>query len=392
MTRKKVSLLLIIFTIALPAFSIGFGFHAFEIRTNPEFSRGIFPTSLLYQFDFPVPDFIPGNTTEVDFRIDNGIDFRTLRQHPETGIPFATDPTNADWQFPHDYITIYDEMNLIFAQGFFKTPMSNKDLLKLWTTFDIRFENSYERFSYLLNPEEMEGLFLLSPSPNKKNRFDNWIGQPELSADRSTSNISFSLGFDINLMKENITTRNGIKNSLWVRLNPIWTDWFKDGTHDFFMLWDKLDLSWTICKIRQSGEKDINWFSIVLDNSTTYRYITGNKIPYYIQGGHIFGLQALNTEHVLTNRTSLTFYGPQINSYDCYPYISGFIDIGFSAGKLLNAATPEKYFDFIGSTGIKMEFIIFNIASFYYEIGYIFNNVLNEDNTVISRFGFSFGV
>lgn len=377
------------------AFSIGFGFHAFEIRTNPEFSKGVFPTSLLYQFDFPIPNLLFDWATEVDFRIDNGLDFRTLRQHPDTGAPFAADPAAVD--FPTEYITIYDEMNLVFGQGFFDSPLSEKDLFKLWFTFDIHLENSYERLAWLLNPTETEGLFYIQPKIGSSpaiERFpsSSWTGQPELRGNRSTIAPSFSFGFDIELMDERITRRNGLKYSFWTRLNPAWTAWFGDPAQDYLLLWNKLDLAFTLFSSKQDDERDLSTVSLVLDNETEYRYITGEKVPYYIQGGDIFGTKVLNTEHVITNRLSLTFYGPQVNSYDCYPLLKAFVDYGIGFGKLLNAATSTYYCDSAFSYGMRLEFVIFNIASIYLEIGHVENAVLNEQPKTLVDFGFSFGV
>lgn len=393
MNRKKISIFTIILLFTLNSLSsISFGFHAFDIRTSYNFANGALPTSLLYQFDFPVPNIINGNTTEFDFRVDNGIDFRILRQDPLTGTPFAIEPDSPSWNYPKDYFTVFNEMNLVLGQGFLKTSHSQKDLFKLWTTFDIRFENSYERFSFLDNPNETDALFFIQTETGKVNRFDSWIGQPELTADRSTTNISFSLGFDFNIMQDEITVRNGIKNSLWIRLNPKWTDWFKDGTHDYILIWNKLDLSWTPFHIKMNGKRNTTWFSLVFDNSTTYRFISGEKTPYYIQGGYIFGTQVPNSTHVLTNRSSMTIYGPQINSYDCYPYVSAFIDIGYGWGNLLNSSTAYPVNETVCSVGIKTELIIFNIASFYYEIGYVIDNAFNLPSPPIMNFGFSFGV
>ena len=369
-------------------YSIGFGYHILDLRTTPEFSNGVFPTSLLYQFDFPIPDFIPDNSSILTFRLDNGLDFRTLRQHPETGIPYAENPNNPSWNYPKEYMTVFDEMNLVFGQGFFNTKFSTSDLITLWATFDVRFENAYERFSYLRDPSQLDSLFGTNANP----RFSSWLGQPELTDDRSTANVSISLGFDLNLMQDTITERNGLKNSFWFRSNPKWTDLFNDGTQDFILIWDKLDLALTIFHIDMHGSRDTTWLTMVIDNNTIYRYIKGNKVPNYIQKGFIFGTQALNTSHVITNRTSITFYGPQINSYDCYPLVSFFIDLGFSFGQLLNTQQNVKVFDTVASIGMKAEFIIFNTASFYYEIGYILDNVLNEQQTSITRIGFSLGI
>ena len=83
---KKILLLTILLTIlALPAFSIGFGYHILEVRSEPEFANGTFPSSIKYQFNFPVPDFIGGNITELTFRLDNGLIYRSLDQDPVTG-------------------------------------------------------------------------------------------------------------------------------------------------------------------------------------------------------------------------------------------------------------------------------------------------------------------
>ena len=398
MKRKHIITISLLLLISSTINAIGFGFHTFETRISPEFSKGVFPTSLLYQFDFPIPDFIPGQTSEIDFRIDNGLDFRILRQTPNEGIPYATNPNNPEWNYPKEYLTFFNEMNIVLGQGFFDSPLSEKDLLKIWVTIDIHFENSYERLEYMMSPEETEGLFLKTPYINEDNKAINrfpdssWIGQPELAGIRSTMNLSMSLGFDINLMNDKITRRNGMSYSFWTRLNPSWFDFFKDETQDFILIWNKLDLSFTPFYVPQQGTRDTAWFSIVLDNTTTYRFISGSKIPYYIQGGDIFGTKAVNTSHLLTNRTTLTLYGPQINSYDCYPSISTFIDIGISLGTLLNSMDKVSYNDTVASVGFRANFNIFDIAEFFYEVGYVFENVLNESEKMITRFGFTFGV
>lgn len=377
-----------------PVMAIGFGIHTFEIRTSPEFSQGVFPTSLLYQFDFPVPDLIPGRVTEFDFRLDNGLSFRTLRQHPDTGVPFASDPGKVD--FPTDYITIYDEMNLVFGQGFLDSPLSEKDLFKFWLTFDIHIENSYERLSWLIDPTETEGLFYIQPKIGDTpavERFpdSSWIGQPELSGNRSTIAPSFSLGFDIELMEDKVTRRNGLKYSFWTRLNPAWTAWFGNSSQDYLLFWNKLDLAYTLFSIPQQGS-DLTYISLVLDNTTTYRFISGSKVPYYIQGGKIFGTQAINAENVLTDRLSLTLYGPQIVNKECYPFMTAFLDCGIGIGRMLNSASSDIYNDIVASYGMRLGLVILNIANFYFEIGRVAKAALNEPAATVTRVGFSFGV
>ena len=392
MKKNKLLILLSIIIFSLNnLFAISFEYHIFETRTNMEFANGVFPTSLLYQFNFPIPELIPGQTTDINFRLDNGLDFRTIRQNPETGKLLIEEPLS----HPIDYLTLYDEMNIVLGQGFLRNSLSNKDTLKIWTTVDLRFENAFESFDYLKDPSNIEGLFNKNPMSDKgpaTPRYTTWIGQPELTGDRSTINLSLSLGFDVNYMEDKITRRNGVKNSFWIRLNPKWFDAFNDNTQDFILIWDKLDLAFTPFALKMNGSRDTTWLSLVLDNSTTFKFIKGAKVPYYVQGGYIFGAQAINTENIITNRTALTLYGPQINSYDCYPYISTFFDFGLSFGKLLNSNSSQSYFDFIYSIGGKAEFILFNIASIYCEIGYVFQNTLKQPSQPIFRFGFTFGV
>ena len=386
-TMKRKSLIIIILCISLPVYSIAFGYSILNIKTAPDFSNGVFPTALEYQFNAPIPDIIYGNNTEINLRIDSGLDFRKLKQDPVSGLPLAALSEAPD--YPLSYMVLYDEMNFIFSQGFLHSYINSDDLLRLWFSFDLRFENAYERLNYLRDPTNLDSLFYI----DGENRFNDWKGQPELNGNRSTSNCSISFGFDINFMQDLITRRNGVYNSFTVRLNPLWTDIFNDASHDYIFISNKLDLAYTIFHIDMNNSKrNTSWLSLVLDCNTEYRFITGNKVPYYIQGGNIFGATALNTQHIITNRTSLTLYGPQINSYDCFPYLAGFVDIGISLGKLLNTDYSNIENDFICSVGGRFEFVIFNVASFYYEIGYICNNIMDTPNTMISRFGFSLGV
>ena len=48
---KRIILSVIIFLLSVSLGAIGFGYHVFDIRTEPEFAEGIFPTSVKYQFN-----------------------------------------------------------------------------------------------------------------------------------------------------------------------------------------------------------------------------------------------------------------------------------------------------------------------------------------------------
>lgn len=388
---KKVLLILIISLLFLsPLMSIGFGYHVFEIRTSPNFSIGgwQFPTSVIYQFNFPVPDLISGSATSFAFRLDNGIDYRTLRQDPMTGAVLAPD----DSRYPErDYVTLFDEFNFAFSQGFFHTGFANEDLLRFNVLVVGRFENSYEGLEYFSNSEHREGVFHTIANGKIENRApfgEGFLpGTPELSGGRSVFELSISAGIDLNFLRDDITSKNGIKLSSWVRYSPEWLNLFTD-TSDFFLWRNKLDAAWTL--FRLPFVKNYSSLSMVLSNSTEYRYLTGEKVPYYIQGGKIWESMVVPTEHAVTSSTALTLYGPQLFAPDVYPYVSAFIDVGYGWGKVLNSDVVMEG-DFVISYGVKAELVLFNIARVYYDIGVVSDDI-SSDVRFVQRFGFAVGM
>ena len=385
MKKSVAFVLLLVFLFPLSA--IGFGYHVFEIRTEPEFGKGIFPTSVKYQFNFPVPDLIEGCKTEFAFRLDNGLEYRTLAQDPVTGDIMAKNPSMYD--FPKEYTVHFDEFNLFFAQGFIDTGFSDNDLLTAFVSIDGRFEMAFERLSWMTGPDNVGGVFW---DENGALRFPSdefLIGAPELSDDRSVFQTTISLGLKIDFMHDTTTTRDGIRAGIYWRFAPEWM-LLTDGSASFVLSWNEIQISRTLY-VAPNGENR-TWFSIVLDDYITYRGIIGDKIPMYIQRDNIWGPNVPNAANVITNRLALTFYGPQINSRDTYPYVMFFWDLGWALGKVMNTHSGEKIYESVGSYGIRCEFVVFSIAEFYYEIGCSYDPVFAEDMYVEQRFGFSVGI
>lgn len=377
--KKRLFLVLILFVAVLcPASAIGFGYHIIEAKAEADFSSGIFPIALNYQFNFPVPDVIDGSSTELAFRLDNGLDIRKLRQHPDDGRFLNED--NAG--FPLEYMVLYDEFNLFYRQGFWN------DHISLGLYIDGRFENAYETFDYKYDDEHDEGLFW----DGDEERFSgsSFTGAPELRGGRSIFNTSLSASFTLDFLDDEITRRNGLKFDSYVRISgPVWIP-LNDGTSDYILSRNTLDLAFTFIDAPWKDRR--SWFSVVLDNSTTYRFIMGEKVPYYIQGGEMWnGNYMPNTQHVLTSLFSLTFYGPQLSA-DTYPSLSVFMDLGLSYGEALNSSSDEVYRDFSAIFGFKAEFLILDIAKFYVQCGYVKFPSLNQVEGPQVAIGFTFGV
>ena len=380
--------MILMLILSLPLYSIGFGYHVFDIRTEPEFGKGIFPTSVMYQFNFPVPDLIENCKTEFAFRLDNGLEYRTLRQDPVTGEYFAKKPWAYD--YPHEYTVHFDEFNLFFAQGFIDTEFSDNDLLTAFVSIDGRFEMAFERLSWMTDPDSKEGVFWKENGDYRFPEEGLLPGAPELSDDRSMFQTYISFGLNVDYMDDDVTTRDGIKGSTYVRLSPEWMI-LTDGTGSFVLWETEIHGAYTLFEKPMVSKKDFTWFSLVLDDKLAYRYLHGDRIPQYIMGGELWGPDVPASSSAITNRLSLSLYGPQLGK-DTYPSITIFWDFGLGLGRMLNSSSSMRIAETVASYGIRAEFVIAGIAEFYYEIGCSYDPVFNEDTYVEQRFGFSIGV
>ena len=389
---KRIIMLLLILASIMPLPAIGFGYHVFDIRTESEFGEGIFPTSVKYQFNFPMPDFIEGRRTVLAFRLDNGLMYRTLRQDPHTGAILAKDPPS----YPTEYTVLFDEFNLFFAQGFGETLDEDRDLITAFISLDGRFENAYERLSWLTSPDDMEGVFSTYDGGVRTERFpsSSWIGAPELAGSRSIFQTSVTAGVRFDWMDDDVTRRDGVRAASYLRFSPSWMPVSYGDGADFFLIWNELELSKTLLTIGQERRPELSWLSIVLDDKLMYRYIIGDKVPSYVQGGDIWGDNDVpNGSHVIMNRLSMTLYGPQINSRDSFPSLMLFWDFGAALGHVLNrGSVNEDIAETVGSYGLRAEFVIFGICKVYYEIGCSYDGAFSEPGGVEQRFGVTVGI
>lgn len=386
--RKKLLIIILLF-ITFNLSAIGFGFHILELRTMPDFGANTFPTSLVYQFNFPMPDFLSGNTTLLAFRLDNGMEERLLKQNPDDGRIIDTDSTlmaGFTNQEARKYTTHYDEFLLIYEQGFF-----GQDLVKFHFSFGGRFELSFERLFWMFDNKNTEGLFYKSPD---KPRYpsSSWAGAPELAGNRNIFQTFLNFGLSFNYLKDEETVKNGISLDSMLRLSPIWMP-LTDKTADFISLYNVLKINYTPIAVYQKGNhKEYTNFSLVLGNDLSYRWIMGEKVPYYIQGGVITGAYVPNTSSIITNRTYVSIYGPQIAAKDCYPVVTGFHELGYSFGDILNMNSKNSFTAYVGTIGFRAEFNIYNICRLYYQMGYVYKTAFSDETKVITSFGFTLGV
>lgn len=381
--KLPVVLLLLLLATVAPLCAISFGYSVFDIGGNAEFASGTFPLYVDYGFNFPLPDFISGNNTVLRFSLRNGLVSRTLRQNPETGVPYAMTGLP---DYPTKYTVLMDEFELSFGQGFGKTSLSAEDSVTLLLAFGGRFENAYERLSWAHTPDDLEALFMKREGGERVARFSSFSGVPELAGNRSVFTGFLLAGLDFDFMTDNVITRNGAKLEFRGRWCPSWLFW-GDGSAEYFRLSGELNLGFTIFALRHD---DHPYLSLVMDNSTYYRYLSGSKVPVFIQSGGIWGVEAENLTHYVSNRLNLTLYVAPIPKIDnVYLSCTGFLDVGYGRGRLLNTSDATTYSNPVASGGVRFTAMLFSILEAYYELGYIIDNSFNlpADSSFQVKFG-----
>lgn len=385
---KRAFLVLFFLILSFSVFAIGFGYQVLQIRTMPEFGSGIFPTSIIYQFNLPIPDFIAGNTSLLTFRLDNGLENRKIIKNPDDGHLIDLYPelsaafTNKD---ARNYLSQYDEFLLIFEQGFF-----HNDLIKLHFSFGGRFEMAFERFSYMLDSSNTEGLFYKSPGI-KRYGTSSFSGIPELGGDRNVFQTFINFGFEIKNLEDRTVIKNGFVFSSMLRLNPEGLP-LNDKTANFISSNNKLEFFYTPF-FSTYGDGRYSLFSALLYNRTSYLMIVGKSVPYYAQDISFHTTYVPGTEHLVKNYTSLVLFGPQLGAVDLYPKMEFYHDIGYSFGALLNTGEGYNQSVITSAIGLCLEFNIYNISKLFYKMGYIYKAINTDDmNRINISFGFSLEV
>ncbi len=386
---KKSLLVSLLLILSFNLFAIGFGYQVLDVRTSPNFYNNSFPLSVRYQFNFPVPDIYPGNTTLCTFRLDNGLDERRLYQNPKDGR-FIDDDESLVSEFKNpdarDYTTQFDEFLLVIEQGLF-----GKDLIKLHFSFGGRFEKAFERWDWMFDNKNTEGLFWKAPGVARYIDVGTWYGVPELRGDRGVTQTMLNFGLSFNLLQDTNTVRNGIALDVMYRYSPAKIQIFEgdDPTADFTAMQVNLSLAATPVKIYQKNGERTN-FSIQIGNDASYKYVQGTKVPYYMQGDSIYGTYVPNAEHSFTDETYLAFFGPQLGADDLYAYLKLFHNAGISYGKAMNTKNEIKVAEYSGSVGFRAEFNIYNICRCFYQVGYLYSAPFNgKTGSIEATLGFT---
>lgn len=378
------TLLLLILAVSLPLHAIGFGYHVLEVRTEADLASGILPSSVVYQFDFPVPDLLSPSLTGLSFRLDNGLEYRTLMQNPDNGEHYALHPVS----YPRTYTVLFDHFSLFFKQGFFHQVFTSNDLVTAKAAIEGRFESAFERLGWLSGGGEMEGLFWTA---DHTERFlsSSFIGAPELSGNRMMLDTSIALSLEIDYMRKKETERDGVLFSSSFRYSPPFMP-LSDKKCDFITLESCLSLSYTpLAWKRSNGFCNL---SLVFDLDISERMAIGKAVPAYALSSSIWGTKAPNSSQLLSLHAALTLYGPQLVSEDFHPSVSFFFDYALAFGHELNSSDGRGVLESVSSYGFEAEYSLFGIGTVFYRIGCVFDPCYNEDAYAAQSYGVSLAI
>ena len=125
----------------------------------------------------------------------------------------------------------------------------------------------------------------------------SFIGAPELGGDRSVFQTHLSARLELDFMDDQVVRRDGARIESYFKITGPWMP-LNDGSADYILSRNTLNISKTLFSVRRESGK--SWMSFVFDNDTTYRYIIGDKIPQYLQGGDVWDeVTAPATTHAL---------------------------------------------------------------------------------------------
>lgn len=364
------------------------------VTMHPDFAQSLFPVAIEAKFTMPGLEVIPGNGTSLSFIMNAGYTPRRLLQDPRTGdyLKWNADGTTTlsdGTKFTQDqaqYSALFSAWSLAYAQGFAYSPVTKGDLITARISFDGRWEQAMERLEASRHDSWASDnlLTFVGPTGTRPIFSGDLIGTPDLQGNRYMLSTSLNLSLTFNLMNETNTAVDGLE----VSLSGLWAPWwlFNDfnifgGKTDYWKLSASLSAGYTLYQLQQKN--GWNWFSVVLTDDFSYRYLDGRKVPKFAETGGIWKVSAQNLTHTLTNSTKLYLYGPQFIAEDCYPYLYAFLELGYTGGYLNNTNHQFSYQNFMGSAGVHVHLRMFGIFHFFYETGYVFGPERNEVATAV---------
>ena len=376
---KKLTVLLVALVALLSSvFASDWHFWGKDLDQHPEFLWGFFPTYLYGGVGYTGFEFIPGHTTDIQLMAGAGYVQRKLFQDPETGRPLHSPYENEDGEteLPYGPI-IYDLVQVDWAlklvQGFWDSPVEpGDDLLSITLAYEGKFEGAMDSMKMGAVRKNWDSLPI---KPLNEYVGHDSLVYPDLMGNHQYLGTNLNLGFELDLMTDDVETNDGFLLNLDIDWAPLALNSALDGEADFYSIVFNAVGAKTLYQYETNGK---HWFSISLVDRFNVNWTSGDKVPVYAQKQGSLGRKvrgyasySYNSELTIVNNLDLRFTSPALGVDGLYIRLNLFFDMGYGAGHFYNSEFRQN--KFIASTGAQISFTIFDFIDLGYQVAYLIN-------------------
>ena len=348
--------------------------HLLSNSGNAGYLGGFFPLEADYLYKVTPSSFMTESGLSVNLNLSSGIKERLLKVSPENGEILTTERSDLMYQVHYIYADID------FSKTLIEEPYLSEDILALHFSILVDYENAYERFNWLSNPVNNNGVFTEYESGGFSDKYSSYSYVPEVGGNRRLKNTGFGAGVVLNFKEETEMTKDGLWGSLRVKYMPSWMPLGDKKGSNYVSLNLNAGFAMTLLEMSQMSfgpSSGLDALSVYVETDFDVIGAWGRNIPQRAVERRIWGSHIPSSHMVVANTTSLFIKGYQIMK-DLYPSLSIFSDIAFAFGGGIN--NTEGGNGFIGSVGARIDFNIFSMFSLYGEVGYVYKDLYDSAN------------
>ena len=383
---KKALLIVLILLVQLSLYAVSFSSsilsvssdaHLFSCEGNGGFFGGFFPLEAEYRYKTALPAVLKDNGFSLNLDFNSGIKERLLKVNPETGEVLSEGERASSLYQIH-----YIYFDLDFSKAIISEPYLDEDILSVHFSIYGDYENAYERFTWLDNPVNTDGVFLNyvgTPSKPFEDKYNSYEFVPEVKGKRMMAHTGFGLSAVFNWKEETAMTKDGLWGSAEVKYMPSWMPFHDDSASNYVALYLNAGAAFTLLEMSQMSfgpTTGLDALSVYIETEFDAIGAWGNDIPQYAVERRVWNTDVPSSHIIVANTTSLVINGFQIKK-DLYPSITIFNDIAFGFGGGINGTEGGN--GFVGSVGARLDFNIFSMFSLYGEVGFVYKDLYNRN-------------
>lgn len=353
-----------------------------RLDQHNELLGGFLPTYIEAGGGYDGSPLLDGNRTSYELILGGGYLQRKLWQDPQTGQvyrkgnPLTYDVVNFNW-------------SLEMRQGFLDSPLESNDLIYAWVEYRGLYEKAMDSMAEGERRENYDKQTVLT--------LDGYLGDdysgtiyPDLAGNHGYLGNSIAFGLRFDYMLDTVETMDGLQADVVFEWGPEWANGALDGKADFYSFTFDLTCAKTLYQYKKN---DHHWFSIQLVDRARLNYLSGDKVPVYMQRlgslGRLmrgFTTYSYASEFLAVNNFEFRFTGPMLGVDWIYPRAALFLDLGYGAGNYYNSDISAD--NFLASTGLQLSIAFFDFFDLGFTCSYLINGERYDQDD--SSFSFQF--